>query len=90
MTTAGNTAPITVTSADGLVRATLGPHGELSDLEFAPDAFERTDPAQLADTVLDVVRRAGQDRKAILDPPTRQLAPVRPPRPTPKRARRAR
>ncbi|EHK84519.1 YbaB/EbfC family nucleoid-associated protein [Saccharomonospora azurea] len=90
MTTAGNTAPITVTSADGLVSATLGPHGELTDLEFAPDAFDRTDPARLADTVLDVVRQAGQGRQALLDPPTRQLAPVRPPRPTPRRARRAR
>ncbi|EHR63969.1 YbaB/EbfC family nucleoid-associated protein [Saccharomonospora cyanea] len=103
MTTAGNTAAITVTSADGLVSATIGPNGELSDLEFVPEVFDRTDPAELARTVLDLVHAAGIGRPRELDPPTGQLAPPgpsspppsppsppKPPRPTPKRARRAR
>ncbi|KHF44700.1 YbaB/EbfC family nucleoid-associated protein [Saccharomonospora viridis] len=90
MTTAGNTAPITVTSADGLVSAVVDSSGKLVGLEFAPDTFEQTDPAELARTVLDVIRRAGSDTPPGIDPPTRQLPPVRPPRPTPKRVRRSR
>ncbi len=99
MTTAGNTAAITVTSADGLVSATIGPNGEINDLEFAPEVFDRTDPAELARTVLDVIHAAGNGGSRELDPPARQLTPQspsssirppRPPRPTPKRARRAR
>ncbi|WP_298179585.1 YbaB/EbfC family nucleoid-associated protein [Saccharomonospora sp.] len=90
MTTAGNTAPITVTSADGLVRAAIDSTGQLVGLEFAPDTFEQTDPAELARTVLAVVREARNETPPDIDPPTRQLTPLRPPRPTPKRARRAR
>ncbi|EIF01194.1 YbaB/EbfC family nucleoid-associated protein [Saccharomonospora glauca] len=96
MTTAGNTAAITVTSADGLVTATIGPNGEFEDLEFAPEVFDRTTPAELAGTVLDVIRRAGHGARRELESVARPFTPSdlpqppRPPRPTPKRGRRAR
>ncbi|MEV7042147.1 YbaB/EbfC family nucleoid-associated protein [Amycolatopsis sp. NPDC051061] len=46
-----------VDSPDGLVRATIDAGGNLAKLEFAPNAFERTTPAQLANTVQTVVRQ---------------------------------
>lgn len=87
MTIAGSTAGATVTSRDGLVHATVDSTGTLTGLEFAPAAFERTDPASLARTVLDVVQEgtalARQRAETATKPPV-------PPRPTPKRARHAR
>lgn len=47
----------TVVSQDGLVRATIDSTGTLSKLEIQPNAFERTTPAQLANTVLTLVRQ---------------------------------
>ncbi|WP_245865613.1 YbaB/EbfC family nucleoid-associated protein [Prauserella marina] len=81
---AGNTASTTVTSQDGLVRATVDSAGALTELEFAPTAFERTDPGTLARTVLDVVRESTDKAKVRSD--TAAPPPV-PPRPTPKRVR---
>src|SRR4051812_47763252 len=46
-----------VASADGLVRATIDAGGSLAKLEFAPNTFERTTPAQLANTVETLVRQ---------------------------------
>lgn len=46
-----------VTSPDGLVRATIDAGGGLAKLEFAPSTFERTTPAQLANTVQSLVRQ---------------------------------
>lgn len=46
-----------VSSPDGLVRATIDAGGNLAKLEIAPNAFERTTPAQLANTVQTVVRQ---------------------------------
>ncbi|NIJ14368.1 DNA-binding protein YbaB [Saccharomonospora amisosensis] len=87
MTTAGNDASTTVTSRDGLVRATLDSTGSLTGLEFATTAFDHGDPATLAQTVLDVVREGTERvRQRIHSAPP----PPVPPRPTPKRARRAR
>ncbi|WP_199428846.1 YbaB/EbfC family nucleoid-associated protein [Qaidamihabitans albus] len=87
MTTAGSPAPTTVSSPDGLVHATVDLTGTLTGLEFAPTAFERTDPATLARTVLDLVheggRRATRRGEAATPPPV-------PPRPTPKRLRHTR
>ena len=47
----------TVVSQDGLVRATIDATGTLAKLEIQPNAFERTTPAQLANTVLTLVRQ---------------------------------
>ncbi len=47
----------TVVSPDGLVRATIDATGTLAKLEIQPNAFERTNPAQLANTVLHLVRK---------------------------------
>ncbi|KFZ83543.1 hypothetical protein ED92_06480 [Amycolatopsis sp. MJM2582] len=47
----------TVVSQDGLVRATIDATGTLAKLEIQPNAFERTNPAQLANTVLTLVRQ---------------------------------
>lgn len=46
-----------VSSPDGLVRATIDAGGNLAKLEIAPTAFERTTPAQLANTVQTAVRQ---------------------------------
>jgi DNA-binding protein YbaB len=49
-------ASATLTSKDGLVRATIDATGSLAALDFAPVAFERSTPAALANTVLGLVR----------------------------------
>jgi DNA-binding protein YbaB len=57
-----------VSSPDGLVRATIDAGGNLAKLEFAPNAFERTTPAQLANTVQTVVRQGSlQVKRKIAD-----------------------
>jgi DNA-binding protein YbaB len=57
-----------VDSPDGLVRATIDAGGNLAKLEFAPNAFERTTPAQLANTVQTVVRQGSlQVKRKIAD-----------------------
>ena len=57
-----------VNSPDGLVRATIDAGGNLAKLEFAPNAFERTTPAQLANTVQTVVRQGSlQVKQKIAD-----------------------
>lgn len=47
---------VTVTSQDGLVRATIDSTGSLAELAFAPSAFERSNPAALASTTMKLVR----------------------------------
>jgi DNA-binding protein YbaB len=57
-----------VNSHDGLVRATIDAGGNLAKLEFASNAFERTTPAQLANTVETVVRQGSlQVKQKIAD-----------------------
>lgn len=57
-----------VTSPDGLVRATIDAGGNLAKLEFSPNAFERSTPAQLANTVQTVVRQGSlQVKQKIAD-----------------------
>ncbi|MGC7093262.1 YbaB/EbfC family nucleoid-associated protein [Amycolatopsis lurida] len=62
-------ASATVTSKDGLVRATIDANGVLSKLDFAPTAFERSGgPAALAASVLEVVRTGGlQVKQEVAD-----------------------
>ncbi|WP_243789328.1 YbaB/EbfC family nucleoid-associated protein [Saccharopolyspora gloriosae] len=55
---AAASATATVTSADGLVTATVDSAGSLVDLEFAAASFQRSDPKRLARTAADTVRRA--------------------------------
>ena len=57
-----------VTSPDGLVRATIDAGGSLAKLEFQPSTFERTTPAQLANTVQTLVRQGSlQVKQKIAD-----------------------
>jgi DNA-binding protein YbaB len=57
-----------VASPDGLVRATIDAGGSLAKLEFAPNTFERTTPAQLANTVETLVRQGSlQVKQKIAD-----------------------
>ncbi|MFC4005275.1 YbaB/EbfC family nucleoid-associated protein [Prauserella oleivorans] len=84
---AGNASSLTVTSTDGLVRATVDSAGTLTGLEFAPSAFERTDPATLARTVLEVVRQGTAHAHGTDTESQSTARPPVPPRPTPKRIR---
>lgn len=55
-------------SPDGLVRATIDAGGSLAKLEFSPNTFERTTPAQLANTVQTLVRQGSlQVKQKIAD-----------------------
>ncbi|WP_410661300.1 YbaB/EbfC family nucleoid-associated protein [Amycolatopsis sp. lyj-112] len=58
----------TVVSQDGLVRATIDATGTLAKLEIQPNTFERTTPAQLANTVLNLVRQGSlQVKQQVAD-----------------------
>ncbi|HWC80687.1 MAG TPA: YbaB/EbfC family nucleoid-associated protein [Pseudonocardiaceae bacterium] len=50
-----------LTSPDGLVTVQVDSAGQLTDVRVAPDVYARTRPEQLARTVLDLARQAGQD-----------------------------
>ncbi|GAA2640665.1 YbaB/EbfC family nucleoid-associated protein [Paractinoplanes durhamensis] len=49
---------VTAESPDGMVRATVGPRGQLIDLKFDPDVYRRHDPDELARTILRTVEKA--------------------------------
>ncbi|RZS40711.1 DNA-binding protein YbaB [Herbihabitans rhizosphaerae] len=55
------TTTATVTSPDGLVRATVDANGRLSNLEFAPVAFSKSTPQALARTVQQVVSQGAAE-----------------------------
>ena len=48
----------TVQSEDGLVQATVGPHGELRELVLDPPIYRSTDATALAATITGTVNRA--------------------------------
>lgn len=57
-----------LTSSDGLVRVGIDAGANLTKLEFSPNAFERTTPAQLANTVQTLVRQGSlQVKRKIAD-----------------------
>ncbi|GAA4550629.1 YbaB/EbfC family nucleoid-associated protein [Amycolatopsis samaneae] len=57
-----------VSSPDGLVRATIDSTGSLAKLELAPNSFERTTPAQLANTIQNLVRHGSlQVKQKVAD-----------------------
>ena len=49
---------VTAESPDGLVRATVGPRGQLIDLKLDRGIYRRDDPDQLARTILRTVEQA--------------------------------
>lgn len=49
---------VTAESADGLVRATVGPRGQLIDLKLDPDIYRRADADELARRILRTVEQA--------------------------------
>ena len=49
---------VTVESPDGLVRATVGPRGQLTDLKLDRDIYRGNDPDELARTILRTVAQA--------------------------------
>ena len=48
----------TAESEDGLIKATVGPHGTLADLEISPRAHRRLGPTQMAETIVATVEKA--------------------------------
>lgn len=66
--TAASQMSAQVSSPDGLVKATIDASGSLAQLSFAPQTFERTNPAQLANTVLTLVRQGSlQVKQQVAD-----------------------
>ncbi|EWC60772.1 hypothetical protein UO65_3913 [Actinokineospora spheciospongiae] len=66
-------ASASLTSKDGLVRASVDSSGALSALEFAPSAFDRSTPEALARAVLQLARQgAAEVRERVSD----LMAPV--------------
>jgi DNA-binding protein YbaB len=54
----------TATSKDGMVTATVGPRGTLTELTFHARAFRRLSPTELAEAVVATVREATDDVQA--------------------------
>lgn len=65
---AAASATASLTSKDGLVRASVDSSGVLTQLEFAPSAFDRSTPEALARSVLQLAREgANQVRRQVAD-----------------------
>jgi DNA-binding protein YbaB len=62
-------------SKDGLVRATVGPRGELQELELDPRAYRRLTPTELASSIVDTVAQA---RRALSEQAAQAYAPLLP------------
>lgn len=62
------------TSADGLVTVTVNAAGIVTDVQFAPSAFDRSTPDKLARSVVAVAQQAAADAQQKVDA---VLAPVR-------------
>lgn len=62
------------TSADGLVTVTVNAVGIVTDVQFAPSAFDRSTPDKLARSVVTVTRQAAGDAQRQVED---ALAPVR-------------
>ncbi len=62
------------TSADGLVTVTVNAVGIVTDVQFAPSAFDRSTPDRLARSVVAVIQQAAADAQQKVDA---VLAPVR-------------
>lgn len=75
--TAAAQTSASVSSKDGLVRATVDSSGALANLEFRPSAFERSTPEALARTVLQLAREGAAQVKqqvaALMSPLTEGL-----------------
>lgn len=59
----------TVTSRDGSVTVTVDSSGALANLEFASSSFQRSDPKQVARTVIETVRAATLEVKQQMTAP---------------------
>ncbi|MGH8964866.1 MAG: YbaB/EbfC family nucleoid-associated protein [Actinomycetes bacterium] len=62
------------TSADGLVTVTVNAAGIVTDVQFAPSAFDRGTPDKLARSVVAVIQQAAADVQRKVDA---VLAPIR-------------
>lgn len=50
---------VTEKSSDGFVTATVGPRGDLINLEIDPRIYRRPDARKLADTITETIKKAG-------------------------------
>jgi DNA-binding protein YbaB len=50
----------TAESADKLVKVTVGPRGELKELEINPKAYRKLSPTQLADAIVETTEKAAR------------------------------
>ena len=55
------------TSADGLVEVQVNPAGVLTDLRFAPTAFQRSTPEKLARSVIETAQTAARSARAQVE-----------------------
>ena len=51
----------TATSDDGLVTVTVGPRGQVVDLELSPRIYRRPDSRRLAETILSTIQQAAAE-----------------------------
>lgn len=51
----------TVTSDDGLVKVTVGPRGQVVDLELSPRIYRRPDSRRLAEVITTTIQRAAAE-----------------------------
>lgn len=69
-------AEATSTAADEMVRVTVGPQGQLKQLEFDPRVYRRLSPTELADAIMEAAGRAAdQVREQVQD----AMQPLEPP-----------
>ncbi|MGW0434918.1 YbaB/EbfC family nucleoid-associated protein [Micromonospora sp. NPDC003197] len=65
----------TVTSDDGLVKATVGPRGHVIRVEFDPRIYRRPNSKELSTTVTETIRRATEKAMAEVEELCRPFVP---------------
>lgn len=58
---------VTVTSDDGLVKATCGPRGQVVKVEFDPRIYRRPNSKELSATVTETIRKASAQAMAEVE-----------------------
>lgn len=65
----------TVTSEDGLVKATVGPRGQVIRVEFDPRIYRRPNSKELSITVTETIRKAAEQAMARVEELCRPFVP---------------
>ncbi|HEX2314101.1 MAG TPA: YbaB/EbfC family nucleoid-associated protein [Thermomonospora sp.] len=69
------TAQATATAADEMVTVTVGPQGQIKNIEFDPRVYRRLSPTELADAIMEAAEAAAAQVRQEVQEAVTPLAP---------------